>query len=118
MFVTSLTTAAAAALLLTPRVRAADLGDGGGGGGGDGDGACGWSAAAAFCNEDPGTHFEHGIGYPKGGTAGPSLPTTSEKECCCACAQQGPRQGGGSGWRGQREEAKCRQSLHPVRGPP
>ena len=73
-------------LMLAHHAAGADLGAGGG----DAvDGACGWSGAAAFCDQDPSKNFEHGIGYPKGGTGGPSLPTTSEQECCCACAQQG-----------------------------
>lgn len=82
------TVAIAVLLLFTP--RSADGSDLGAGGGGDADdGACGGSAA--FCGQDPSTHFEHGVGYPKGGIGGPSLPTTSEQECCCACAQQGPQ---------------------------
>jgi hypothetical protein len=43
-----------------------------------------WPAAKAFCNGSP-SKFEPGIGYPHATTtAGPT--TTSEVECCCACA--------------------------------
>ena len=46
---------------------------------------CGWPAAATFC-DGPEAHFEEGVGYPQGGSAGPSIATTSTKACCCACA--------------------------------
>jgi arylsulfatase A-like enzyme len=43
-----------------------------------------WPAAKTFCN-GPASNFEPGVGYPEAKTkAGPA--TTSEKECCCACA--------------------------------
>jgi hypothetical protein len=43
-----------------------------------------WPAAAAFC-AGPATNFEQGVGYPTANTL-PSPATTSEADCCCACA--------------------------------
>ena len=43
-----------------------------------------WPAAKAFCT-GPSSQFEQGVGYPTANTL-PGPATTSEVECCCACA--------------------------------
>lgn len=69
-------------VLLPAAVAAAALGSSAGDGGAA---TCGWLAASKFCHGPPTTGFERGIGYPHAETTqGPT--TTSEAECCCACA--------------------------------
>eukprot|EP00037_Helgoeca_nana_P022484 m.229791 g.229791 ORF g.229791 m.229791 type:complete len:665 (-) comp26009_c0_seq1:104-2098(-) len=64
-------------------------------------GCSAWPAAAAFCTGPP-SNFEKGIGYPAaGGEAGPS--TTSEVECCCACAASADC----NGWTLNGADKKC-----------
>ena len=75
---------------------------GGGGGAAAADvTACGWSAASQFCH-GPTSGFEHGIGYPHTATTqGPT--TTSEVECCCACANEALC----NGWTLNSGDGKC-----------
>ena len=47
-------------------------------------GCANWPAAAKYCGQ-PISGFEHGIAYPHARTIS-GLKTTSEHECCCACA--------------------------------
>jgi hypothetical protein len=73
-----------------------------------------WPAARTFCN-GPATNFEQGIGYPNAKTtAGPA--TTSEVDCCCACAADNAC----NGWtlNGAMKECFLKQDAGPATAVP